>query len=173
MLLLLTCIVFGIGFGLLLHKLFGKTGNEQTLTKENQQLKDEFDRYRSQVNDHFSTSAELFEKVSDDYRRLLGHMADGTSNLNVELPERLLADFEVAPTPLKGPDDQQTPDEEQSPDAQTQQSAHSAVQDTDTPNTPADSETIGVSQSQQSMEPPADVESIQTPDTAESDTTKQ
>ena len=145
MLLLLTCIVFGIGFGLLLHKLFGKTGNEQTLTKENQQLKDEFNRYRSQVNDHFSTSAELFEKVSDDYRRLLGHMADGTSNLNVELPERLLADFEVAPTPLKSPDDQQAPDKEQSPDAQ----------------------------SQQSMEPPADVESIQTPDTAESDTTKQ
>lgn len=101
MLLLLACVVLGIGFGLLLHKLFGKTGNEQTLAKQNQQLKSDFERYRSQVNDHFSTSAELFERVSDDYRRLLGHMADGTDKLDIELPERLLADFAVAPTPLK------------------------------------------------------------------------
>ncbi|MBL4622152.1 MAG: YhcB family protein [Immundisolibacteraceae bacterium] len=101
MLLLLTCVVLGIGFGLLLHKLFGKTGNQHALAKENQQLKSEFERYRGQVNDHFSTSAELFERVSDDYRRLLGHMADGTNNLDIELPERLLADFKVAPTPIK------------------------------------------------------------------------
>ena len=101
MLLLLACVVLGIGFGLLLHKLFGKTGNEQTLAKENQQLKNDFERYQGQVNDHFSTSAELFERVSDDYRRLLGHMAEGTNKLDIELPERLLADFAVAPTPLK------------------------------------------------------------------------
>ena len=146
MLLLLACVVFGIGFGLLLHKLFGKTGNEHSLAKENQQLKSEFDRYRGQVNDHFSTSAELFEKVSDDYRRLLGHMAEGTSNLNVELPERLLADFEVAPTPLKAPE------------KPTEQPAQSVEQESDSADESINTETIIISEAEQPVESSANDE---------------
>ena len=160
MLLLLTCVVLGIGFGLLLHKLFGKTGNEQQLATENKQLKEEFDRYRGQVNDHFSTSAELFEKVSDDYRRLLGHMAQGTSNLDVELPERLLADFEVAPTPLKAPDEG------------TQQPTQSVEQETDNPDTLAEIDALSVSEGQQPIAPSANDDSTESPDATEPGTTK-
>ena len=161
MLLLLACVVFGIGFGLLLHKLFGKTGNEHTLAKENQQLKSEFDHYRGQVNNHFSTSAELFEKVSDDYRRLLGHMADGTSNLNVELSDRLLADFEVAPTPLKAPDEE------------TEQPAQSVEQETDNAEDVVDIETMNTSETEQTGEPPANDEPTDSSVRTEPDDNKQ
>ena len=170
MLLLLACVVLGIGFGLLLHKLFGKTGNEQTLAKQNQQLKNDFERYRSQVNDHFSTSAELFERVSDDYRRLLGHMADGTDKLDIELPERLLADFAVAPTPLKNLAEES--DQPTQSDDETAETVSEPANESPTSESPA-SETLQVTEGFQAVTASANdlpAEATSSADEPESDT---
>lgn len=170
MLLLLACVVLGIGFGLLLHKLFGKTGNEQTLAKQNQQLKSDFERYRSQVNDHFSTSAELFERVSDDYRRLLGHMADGTDKLDIELPERLLADFAVAPTPLKNLAEES--DQPTQSDDETAETVTEPANESPTSESPA-SETLQVTEGFQAVAASANdlpAEATSSADEPESDT---
>ena len=90
---LIASLVIGILFGVLLHRLFGKNSGNPEWQQEKEAMEEELRRYREQVNNHFSTSAELFQRLNDSYRDLLKHMADGTQELEVELPARLKHDI--------------------------------------------------------------------------------
>ena len=90
---LIASLVIGILFGVLLHRLFGKNSGNPEWQQEKEAMEEELRRYREQVNNHFSTSAELFQRLNDSYRDLLKHMADGTQELDVELPARLKHDI--------------------------------------------------------------------------------
>ncbi len=96
MALLLASLLIGVLFGLLLHKLFGRTANDSKVQAENESLRLEIETLRSQVDGHFATSAVMFQNLTDEYRKLLQHMADGARSLDVELPGHLLADFSAA-----------------------------------------------------------------------------
>ena len=72
-----------------------KAGAQQ---QELDQTKAELEHYKSQVNDHFTSSAELMGQVASSYQALYSHMA-GQS-------QTLLSDTEVPPFPLlKTPED--------------------------------------------------------------------
>jgi len=109
MALLLASLLIGVLFGLLLHKLFGRTANDSKVQAENESLRLEIETLRSQVDGHFATSAVMFQNLTDEYRKLLQHMADGARSLDVELPGHLLADFSAAaslPEPSEEPGDE-------------------------------------------------------------------
>jgi uncharacterized membrane-anchored protein YhcB (DUF1043 family) len=96
MALLLASLLIGVLFGLLLYKLFGRTANDSKVQAENESLRLEIETLRSQVDGHFATSAVMFQNLTEEYRKLLQHMADGARSLDVELPGHLLADFSAA-----------------------------------------------------------------------------
>ncbi|MDF1817628.1 MAG: DUF1043 family protein [Immundisolibacteraceae bacterium] len=109
MALLLASLLIGVLFGLLLHKLFGRTANDSKVQAENESLRLEIETLRSQVDGHFATSAVMFQNLTEEYRKLLQHMADGARSLDVELPGHLLADFSAAaslPEPSDEPGDE-------------------------------------------------------------------
>ncbi len=108
MALLLASLLIGVLFGLLLHKLFGRTANDSKVQAENESLRLEIETLRSQVDGHFATSAVMFQNLTEEYRKLLQHMADGARSLDVELPGHLLADFSAAaslPEPSEEPNE--------------------------------------------------------------------
>ena len=98
MALLLASVLFGVLFGLLLHKLFGHTASDSKVQAENESLRVELETLRSQVDGHFATSGVMFQNLTEEYRKLLEHMAAGARSLEVELPGQLLADFSTAPS---------------------------------------------------------------------------
>lgn len=109
MALLLASLLIGVLFGLLLHKLFGRTASDSKVQAENESLRLEIETLRSQVDGHFATSAVMFQNLTDEYRKLLQHMSDGARSLDVELPGHLLADFSAAaslPEPNEEPSDE-------------------------------------------------------------------
>ncbi len=84
-------VIFGIGgiFGFMLCRItFGK----KQAAAQQQELEDskaELEHYKSQVNEHFTNSAELMEQVASSYQALYSHMA-GQS-------QTLLGDSEMLP----------------------------------------------------------------------------
>ena len=69
--------------------------------------------YRDQVNQHFKTTAELFEEMTDRYRAIYQHLAVGAQQLCEERPQSLqldlpghpeTADKETATSPPPAPD---------------------------------------------------------------------
>ncbi len=88
---LLYLVIFGIGgiFGFMLCRItFGK----KQAAAQQQELEDskaELEHYKSQVNEHFTNSAELMEQVASSYQALYSHMA-GQS-------QTLLGDSEMLP----------------------------------------------------------------------------
>ncbi len=128
MALLLASLLIGVLFGLLLHKLFGRTANDSKVQAENESLRLEIETLRSQVDGHFATSAVMFQNLTDEYRKLLQHMADGARSLDVELPGHLLADFSAAaslPEPSEEPNEEpsEEPGDEPGADKSSEQSS--------------------------------------------------
>lgn len=124
MALLLASLLIGVLFGLLLHKLFGRTASDSKVQAENESLRLEIETLRSQVDGHFATSAVMFQNLTEEYRKLLQHMADGARSLDVELPGHLLADFSAAaslPEPNEEPSEE--PGDEPGADKSSEQSS--------------------------------------------------
>ena len=44
-------------------------------------MKDEFSRYREDVNSHFKTTAELIQQMTDSYKAVYRHLASGSQDL--------------------------------------------------------------------------------------------
>lgn len=97
MVFLLISFVLGVLLGVLLQRLFHSNDNETAMQEENESLQVELETLRSQVDGHFATSAMMFQNLTEEYRKLLQHMAQGARSLDVELPTEILADFSVAP----------------------------------------------------------------------------
>ncbi|RLA05781.1 MAG: hypothetical protein DRQ54_07620 [Gammaproteobacteria bacterium] len=110
MALLIASCVLGIFFGVILQRLFGHSSNESEVQVENDSLRVELDSLRSQVDGHFATSAMMFQNLTEEYRKLLEHMASSAQSLEVELPEQMLADFSTVSTLAQLPEE---PAEEQ------------------------------------------------------------
>ena len=72
----------GLLFGVLLYHLFsGSKSRNGKLESQLQDLQDEFKEYQEQVGDHFSTTAHLINKLTDTYRDVHEHMANGADKL--------------------------------------------------------------------------------------------
>lgn len=62
----------GFGLGLLRSRSSGKVAEMQ---RERDTAREELGNYRREVDAHFERTAELFDKVTDDYRNLYDHLA--------------------------------------------------------------------------------------------------
>lgn len=69
----------GIGIGLLLRS--GHRQRVAELENELAQLQSDFDGYREKVNQHFLTTSELVQKMTDSYRDVYEHLATGSEQL--------------------------------------------------------------------------------------------
>jgi uncharacterized membrane-anchored protein YhcB (DUF1043 family) len=69
----------GIGIGLLLRR--GHRQRVAELENELARLQSDFDGYRDKVNQHFLTTSELVQKMTDSYRDVYEHLAAGSEQL--------------------------------------------------------------------------------------------
>lgn len=72
--------IAGLILGLLIAAFGWKrkdSGNAATVN----QLQNDFDDYKSQVNNHFSKTSDLVGKLTDDYREVYRHLATGSAAL--------------------------------------------------------------------------------------------
>ncbi len=78
----LISFAFGIGVGFLVAYLLGPgTTKTRQLQKELDALKEENTAYREQVSQHFQRSAELFKGMTEQYRSVYHHLAQGAQTL--------------------------------------------------------------------------------------------
>jgi uncharacterized protein len=89
----LLVVAIGIALGFSAGRLWpGSTAKVAELERERDAARDDLKSYRQDVSAHFETTAELFDKVTADYRGLYEHLAVGARQLGairgepVELP---------------------------------------------------------------------------------------
>lgn len=127
-------LALGFSLGQLRSKSAGKIAE---LERERDAAKEELGNYRREVDTHFERTAELFDKVTDDYRKLYDHLALSARQLgairgeSAEVPlarpeQRRLAlgdDGAVAPAPETepGPDTDSAPEPEAAPESEAEQ----------------------------------------------------
>lgn len=75
-------LVFGLGGGFFFSRA-SDSGIQQAkkLDAELKQTREELATYRTQVNDHFEKTAELVNTLTENYRAIYTHLADGAQNL--------------------------------------------------------------------------------------------
>jgi len=78
----LVSFAFGSGVGLAAGLLLcGRRQRVRELEKERDELRREFDGYREQVSSHFLTTSELVQKMTDSYKEVYEHLANGSQVL--------------------------------------------------------------------------------------------
>lgn len=76
------CLLAGALAGAVLFKLFRSDEiRVQQLETQLQQLSDEYENYKKEVHGHFSDSAILVGKMTESYREVYQHLAQGARNL--------------------------------------------------------------------------------------------
>lgn len=76
------CLLGGAAIGALLFKLLlSDEVRIRTLEDQLQALSQEHEQYKSSVHSHFNQSAQLLGKLTDSYRDVYLHMADGARSL--------------------------------------------------------------------------------------------
>jgi uncharacterized membrane-anchored protein YhcB (DUF1043 family) len=91
----------GLAIGLLLR---GNRRREEELEQEVTAQQRQFDAYRVQVNQHFQTTSELVQKMTDSYRDVYTHLAAGSAALckdEVAAPSLEFADQPVLDNPAQ------------------------------------------------------------------------
>ena len=73
------------------HLLSGSKSSNGKLAKQLDELQQEFKEYQQRVGDHFTTSAHLINKLTDTYRDVHEHLAQGAEDLckDAEVRNRL------------------------------------------------------------------------------------
>jgi uncharacterized membrane-anchored protein YhcB (DUF1043 family) len=87
------CLAIGVAGGLLLARRFDTTSPSRVDELENriQELQRFHADYRENVSEHFNTTAELVQQMTDSYRDVYQHLARGAQDLcNDEVANRLL-----------------------------------------------------------------------------------
>ncbi|MGB0239038.1 MAG: ZapG family protein [Cycloclasticus sp.] len=84
-------VVIGAIFGFCLSALFKKVNNSSSKIKE---LEAEHAKYRKQVDDHFVNTAVLFKGLTDQYRDVYRHIANGAGELCSDEAKALQVDME-------------------------------------------------------------------------------
>jgi len=110
-------IVIGAVIGVGLSFLLKKGGASASSVKE---LKEEHDKYRKQVDDHFVNSAVLLKGLTEQYRDVYRHIATGAGELCTEEAKALQIEMEetallAQPEAADVVADQVKPEEESAP----------------------------------------------------------
>ena len=93
--LLMAAIGFvGIGLGLLLARWLNNTPGKARLRAQLEQVESDFEAHKEKVNEHFVTTSELVNELTESYVRVYKHLSDGASQLSgvAELSRRLTLD---------------------------------------------------------------------------------
>ncbi|MDY6982894.1 MAG: DUF1043 family protein [Pseudomonadota bacterium] len=78
----LGCLLTGAVIGAVAFKmLMSDEARVRELEEELQALSEEHETYKSNVHNHFSSSAQLLSKLTESYRDVFLHMADGARTL--------------------------------------------------------------------------------------------
>ncbi len=78
----IVCFLVGAAAGALLFRAFrSDEARVKHLEAQLQQLSDEHENYKSSVHTHFSSSARLLNEMTDSYRKVFLHMANGAQSL--------------------------------------------------------------------------------------------
>jgi uncharacterized membrane-anchored protein YhcB (DUF1043 family) len=78
----LGCLLAGAVIGAVAYKvLMSDEAKVRALEEQLQTLSEEHEHYRSNVHSHFSNSAQLLGKLTDSYREVFMHMAEGARTL--------------------------------------------------------------------------------------------
>ncbi len=93
-------VLFAAGLGL--GFLWGRSRTDEaqkakSLEEELRQAREEMNRYKEQVAAHFATTAELMEKLTEDYRSVYQHLAESSEALCGADAPRLLKAPEATP----------------------------------------------------------------------------
>lgn len=140
----------GCGFGIA-YLMRGNRRRVEELEQELDTLRQRFDGYREQVNRHFLTTSELVQKMTDSYRDVYEHLAQGSEQLCRNPLDTPSLDFTQQPV-LEKPDEVPQPlgaadaDEAPQPDKDSTKEFSDAETDTggdnddylgDAPNVPS------------------------------------
>jgi uncharacterized membrane-anchored protein YhcB (DUF1043 family) len=78
----LGCFLAGAAAGALLFKIFrSDEAQVRDLKQQLQRLSEEHENYKSSVHSHFGNTARLFGQLTDSYREVYQHMAEGARQL--------------------------------------------------------------------------------------------
>lgn len=78
----LGCLLTGAVIGAVMFKLMmSDEARVRALEEELQTVNEEFETYKSNVHQHFSGSAQLLGKLTESYRDVFSHMAEGARSL--------------------------------------------------------------------------------------------
>jgi len=91
----------------------------RSLEGELSSMKEEFGRYREDVNSHFQTTAELIQHMTDSYKAVYRHLASGSQQL---CSGQVMLDLDEAPRLASGSNGA----EKSSAESASQEEAHSA-----------------------------------------------
>ena len=79
---IVAALAIGLGGGLLFSSVFGgATKRAKALENEVDNLRKEKEQYRKQVSEHFQKTAHLFQDMTEQYKVLYTHLADGAETL--------------------------------------------------------------------------------------------
>jgi uncharacterized membrane-anchored protein YhcB (DUF1043 family) len=93
----LGCLLAGALLGAGLFKLLRSDEiRVQQLESQLQHLSDEYENYKKEVHGHFSDSAILIGKMTESYREVYQHLAEGARNL---CPDYIAAQMTQLPSP--------------------------------------------------------------------------
>ena len=86
------CLTIGIVIGVMLtDKLSTNSKRVRHLEAQITTLKESHEEYRESVSDHFSKTAELVHRMTEDYKGIYQHLASGAQNLcSTEVAGKLL-----------------------------------------------------------------------------------
>lgn len=131
----LLMFTLGIGVGFLLTWRIAPRGDRvRELEQELATARAELAAYRDKVNQHFQTSATLFEDMTEHYRAVYQHMASSAQTLCAEQPPALQLDLNESAHPMNTPITPRTPQatEEAKPAPAAATVFDSSVDDEDT-----------------------------------------
>src|SRR5687768_6985519 len=78
----LGCLLSGAVIGAVMYKLLMSDETKiRALEEQLQTLSEEHESYKSNVHNHFSSSAQLLGKLTESYREVFLHMAEGARSL--------------------------------------------------------------------------------------------
>ena len=84
--------VLGVIIGYLASKKMGASLKEQALLQQQiEELQNQQQNYRSEVSDHFAETAQLFNQLTNSYRNVHNHLAEGAQTLAGESDTNTLA----------------------------------------------------------------------------------
>lgn len=132
----LALIAVGIALGVGIGRAWPvRTAKMAELEREKDQARNELGQYREEVSAHFERTAELFDKVTADYRSLYEHLALSARQLGA-------IEGESTPRPLEQPEQRRlgavaTPETPDAPETSETPEASATPAATDAPPAPS------------------------------------